>query len=113
MASHIEGAHISDERTLATMASVYARSGVLVDPHTAVGCAAAFDHLEHSDDRQEQVIVLSTAHPAKFSATVEKATGHVPEMPERLGRCLRLPKIATPMGVRLPELSRFLLDTFR
>jgi len=113
MASRIEGAQISDERTLATMASVYDTTGVLVDPHTAVGCAAAIDHLKGTGDAQEQVIVLSTAHPAKFSESVMKATGRIPEMPERLARCLKLPKIATPLGVRFPELSRFLLDNFR
>jgi threonine synthase len=76
-----------------------------------VGCAAAFDRLERSP--KEPVIVLSTAHAAKFGDTVKEATGREPDMPERLARCLRLPKTATPMGTRLSELSGFLLDTFR
>ena len=51
----------------------------LIDPHTAVGLAAA---------RQENfgtpMIVLSTAHPAKFPDAIERAIGRVPEQPERL-----------------------------
>ena len=54
---------------------------MLIDPHTAVGVAAA---------RHEKalgatpMVVLSTAHPAKFPAAVERATGRAPELPERL-----------------------------
>src|SRR5208283_4158158 len=45
MASRIEGRSITDARTMETMRSVHDENGVLVDPHTAVGCAAARDHL--------------------------------------------------------------------
>ena len=116
MASRIEGRSITDGRTLDTMREIHARHGVLVDPHTAVGCAAAWDHLGESAPRggsaPEQVIVLSTAHPAKFSEIVAQATGVTPEMPERLARCLALPKKSHPMGTTLKELSEFLLDSF-
>jgi threonine synthase len=112
MASQIEGRSITDERTLETMRSVHAEHGVLVDPHTAVGCAAARDHLAAGRADDEQVVVLSTAHPAKFSDIVEKATGVVPAMPERLARCLALPKQALKVGTTLGELSGFLQDSF-
>ena len=112
MAARIEGCSISDERTLETMRSVHAEHGVLVDPHTAVGCAAARDHLAAGGAGDEQVVVLSTAHPAKFSDIVEKATGVVPAMPERLARCLTLPKQALQVGTTLGELSGFLQDSF-
>jgi threonine synthase len=119
MASRIEGRSVTDERTLSTMRDIHARHGVMIDPHTAVGCAAARDHLEESARRgaigappAEQVIVLSTAHPAKFSETVLLATGRSPEMPERLARCLALPKKSHLVGTTLKELSQFLLDSF-
>ena len=111
MASRIEGRVVSDERTLETMASTYANHRQLVDPHTAVGCAAALDHCREAGTT-EQVIVLSTAHPAKFSDVVKKATGVEPDMPERLARCLALPKKALQIGTTLDELSRFLLESF-
>jgi len=113
MASTIRGAAVTDARTLETMRTIHAAHGVFVDPHTAVGCAAAKDLLAAGDARaDEQVIVLSTAHPAKFMDVVREATGCEPEMPERLARCLALPKQALEIGTALPELSRFLLEKF-
>jgi threonine synthase len=113
MASRVEGRAVSDARTMETMRRIHADHGVLVDPHTAVGCAAALDHLEAAaKENGEQVIVLSTAHPGKFSDTVREATGVVPELPERLARCLALPKRSRRMGATLGELSEFLLESF-
>lgn len=115
MASQIEGRSITDTRTLETMRDIHSRHGVLVDPHTAVGYAAARDHLReaaHPGSPREQVIVLSTAHPAKFSEIVAQATGVTPVMPERLAKCLALPKQSRLVGATLNELSEFLLDSF-
>jgi threonine synthase len=111
MASRIEGRVVSDKRTIETMSETYRQFGQLIDPHTAVGCAAALDHCAETA-AGEQVIVLCTAHPAKFSDVVKKATGVEPPMPERLARCLELPKQALKIGTTLPELSRFLLESF-
>ncbi len=110
MAATIEGRSVSDVRTADIMRKIYTEHGLFVDPHTAVGCAAAWDHL--ADGRNEQVIVLSTAHPGKFTDIVRQATGALPPLPERLARCLSLPKQSHPVGKTLPELSEFLLDTF-
>jgi threonine synthase len=119
MASRIEGRTVTDARTLDTMRAVHAAHGLLVDPHTAVGYAAALDHLAESgqardaaESAEEQVIVLSTAHPAKFADVVSEATGIVPDMPERLAQCLRLPKQARQVGTTFRELSEYLLESF-
>jgi threonine synthase len=115
MASRIEGGVVSDERTLETMRRIFTEHRLMVDPHTAVGCAAALDHLDARASHaghEGPVIVLSTADPAKFGATVREATGADPALPERLARCLSLPKQARKMGTRLTELSAFLLDSF-
>ncbi|HNY92854.1 MAG TPA: threonine synthase [bacterium] len=103
---------VDDERTLWSMHQLSSRFGMLVDPHTAVGCAVAEDFIEGSKRGGEQVVVLATAHPGKFAETVKKATGHEPELPERLARCLALPKQALAMGPELAELSTFLLERF-
>ena len=42
-------------------------------------------------------IILETAHPAKFGATVEKAINREPSMPDRLEKVLSLPDRAIPM----------------
>jgi threonine synthase len=112
MAARIRGIAISDDRTLQTMGSVYRAHGILVDPHTAVGIAAAKTTLESGVAKDTQVIVLSTAHPGKFAETVQRATGRNPDMPERLAACLTRPSQSVQIGKSLSELSRFLLDCF-
>ncbi|MGH6871379.1 MAG: threonine synthase [Rhizomicrobium sp.] len=70
---------VSDAETLACIARTYKMHDRLVDPHTAVAMAAA-DRL----DTDAPVVVLSTAHPAKFPDAVRKAAGVEPAMPARL-----------------------------
>lgn len=53
----------------------------LIDPHTAIGLAAAQAHA--SDD--VPMVTLATAHPAKFRDAVERATGLRPTLPSRVG----------------------------
>ena len=113
MAAHIDGIATSDERTLATMGQVFRSHGLLVDPHTAVGIAAAKSALDADPaTRSGQIVVLSTAHPGKFADTVLRATGKNPDLPDRLAACLRLPRRSLKVGPGFAELSRYLLDSF-
>jgi len=64
------------------MARVYRDSGIVVDPHSAVGIHAARAALER--DPETPVISLATAHPAKFPEAVESAIGRRPELPPHL-----------------------------
>ncbi len=57
-------------------------SGELLDPHTAIGLHAA---LAADLPREVPVVTLATAHPAKFRDAVERATGHRPMLPSRIG----------------------------
>ncbi|KAF8635699.1 hypothetical protein AX15_000324 [Amanita polypyramis BW_CC] len=68
---------IDDKQTLETIRTYYRKSYV-ADPHTAVGLAAASIIYVHNDSRAYQV-VLSTAHPAKFSEAVSRALESVEE----------------------------------
>jgi threonine synthase len=70
---------IGEHDTEMTIRNLFEESGALVDPHTAVGVAAA-----RLDDAKGPMVVLSTAHPAKFPDAVMRATGKLPEQPERL-----------------------------
>jgi threonine synthase len=51
--------------------------GVLIDPHTAAGVSVA----GAKADPAVPMIVLATAHPAKFPAAVAEATGVAPGLP--------------------------------
>jgi threonine synthase len=57
-------------------------AGYLLDPHTAIGVAAARNGLQK--DPSTPMIVLGTAHPAKFPDAVRAATGVTPELPAHL-----------------------------
>lgn len=57
-------------------------AGELIDPHTAIGLYAA---REAGIDPAIPVVSLATAHPAKFPDAVERATGHRPGLPSRVG----------------------------
>ena len=83
------GARVGEEETLAEMRRVRERSGVFVDPHTAVGLAAA---RRAGAAGEAPVVALATAHPAKFGDAVRRATGEDPPMPESLRRCLEAPE---------------------
>ncbi|MFH7319003.1 threonine synthase [Desulfurivibrio sp. D14AmB] len=75
--------HSADEAaTLATIRDFKARHGYLLDPHTAVGVYAGLAC------RREGVplVCLATAHPAKFAAAVEAATGQPPVLPPALAQ---------------------------
>jgi threonine synthase len=67
------------------MRRVYDRTGYLADPHTAVGIAAAEHELK---DASSPMVVLATAHPAKFPDAVKKAAGRTADVPERLDAIL-------------------------
>ncbi|WP_294297742.1 threonine synthase [uncultured Sphingomonas sp.] len=65
-----------------TMRWACAEAGQIIDPHTAIGLAAA-----RSADLPVDVpvVTLATAHPAKFGDAVERATGVRPTLPGRVG----------------------------
>ena len=70
-------------------------AGELIDPHTAIGLHAA---RTSGLPKDVPVVTLATAHPAKFPEAVERATGHRPSLPDRVGdlfqreeRCAVLP----------------------
>ncbi|KAI0912403.1 tryptophan synthase beta subunit-like PLP-dependent enzyme [Ustulina deusta] len=67
-----ESERVSDPETLETIRSCYGRTKYVLDPHTAVGVAAAMRSIADSGANVNH-ISLSTAHPAKFSGAVESA----------------------------------------
>ena len=89
--------------TLATIRSVYENSGMLIDPHTAVGVKAAREFTEEG----VPMITLATAHPAKFPDAVERATGVRPELPEHLSNLFDLPEKTSELPNDLAAVEAF------
>ena len=63
-----------DDATIAEMRRTQAATGMVLDPHSATGVAAA----RQFADGDATVVSLATAHPAKFPDAVEAATGSPP-----------------------------------
>ncbi len=89
-----DGASLDDEGTIREMRAVYERTGRQIDPHTAVGLAAARDCRAGDDP----LVVLATAHPAKFPDAVERATGRRPALPPHLADLHERPERCVTMA---------------
>ena len=73
---------VDDAETCETIAEVYAQTGELLDPHTAIGVKAARECRRSLDI---PMVILGTAHPVKFPEAVEKAgVGKALELPPHL-----------------------------
>ena len=80
-----DAGRVDEPETLKAIADCLARFGETIDPHTAVGYAVA---QHHRRDPKIPMVVLATAHPAKFPDAVQKAIGVRPALPARLGDLL-------------------------
>ncbi|HET7085028.1 MAG TPA: threonine synthase [Rhizomicrobium sp.] len=74
----------NDNETRAAIAAVHKQTGRIIDPHTAVGAAAAMKMGQKNQGPLSPVVILSTAHPAKFPQAVTEAIGAPPPEPVRL-----------------------------
>ncbi|MEN2710453.1 threonine synthase [Sphingomonas sp. NPDC092331] len=73
---------IAPDEMNAAMRWAAAEAAQVIDPHSAIGLAAA----RRADiPAQVPVVTLATAHPAKFADAVERATGVRPALPARVG----------------------------
>ena len=87
-----DSASASEDETRAAIAETFRATGRLVCPHTAVGIHAA---RVRRGDPAVPMVVLATAHPAKFPDAVEAATGIRPALPPRLADLMTRPERAT------------------
>ena len=74
---------LSEEETKLVIKDTYKREEMLIDPHTAVAIGVV-----NKIPLEGNTIILSTAHPSKFSETVMKATGIKPDLPESLNNIM-------------------------
>jgi threonine synthase len=102
------GQRVDDDGTLAEIGETYRRTGVLIDPHTAIAVAAA--RAKQSDS---PMVALATAHPAKFADAVERATGVRPPMPDALAEIMEKPERVSVLPNDVAAVSRFIRERAR
>jgi threonine synthase len=81
MRAAITGIRVTEDATRAEIRETYRQTGVVLDPHAAVACAAA-RRFRAGEDAAGPVIALATAHPAKFADVIREELGFEPELPE-------------------------------
>lgn len=98
-------ARIDADGMALAMRWAHERAGQVIDPHTAIGLAAA-----RAAGLDVPVVTLATAHPAKFRDAVERATGMRPALPARIGglmereeRFVTLPATAEAIAAYVTE----------
>jgi threonine synthase len=94
----------------ACMRAALRETGRFVDPHTAVGIAVAE---KETRNPSVPIIVLSTAHAAKFPDAVEAACGVRPALPDWLGDLDKRPERATAMAADQGAVEKFILAASR
>src|SRR6266446_427697 len=100
----------NDSETIATIAHTYGESGIIVDPHTAVGLAVA-EKLAATP--KAPVVSLATAPPAKFADSVGQAIEKAKEFPSQLARIMTLEERYTVLPNELGAVRNFVLERTR
>ncbi|ALT77773.1 threonine synthase [Paucibacter sp. KCTC 42545] len=98
----VSGASSHADR-LATIRQTYEDFGVIVDTHTADGLKVAHAHAR----RGITMLVLETALPAKFAASIKEAIGIEPPRPAGLENIEALPKRVVTMAVDVAAVKAF------
>jgi threonine synthase len=91
---------------VAQIREVYARDGVLIDPHTADAVKVAREFVRP----QVPMIVLETALPVKFAETIVEAIGVQPERPARFAGIEELPRRVVALPNDADALKRLIAE---
>ncbi len=102
--SEFEVSRTDDDKTLALIKECYQETNYILDPHTAVGMKGAKEIANKVDSA---VVLLATAHPAKFPDAVEKAIGVRPDLPEHLSDLFTRKEIMTSQENNLEAVKEF------
>jgi threonine synthase len=94
------------------MKAVHERTGELLCPHSAVAAAAAMKGAERWAP-DGPVVVLATAHPAKFPETVEAATGVAAPLPAHCATLFERAEKADSCANDVDAVKRYLRERTR
>jgi threonine synthase len=101
------GSAHTDEETTGAMRDLYRRTGYILDPHSAVAYLGAL-HGRSAQREGVTTVFLSTAHPAKFQETVERAIESKIDLPPALALALDRPEHFLPIPAEYGALKEYL-----
>lgn len=94
------------QNRLHTIREVYARTGTLIDTHTADAVKVARELVEPG----VPMVVLETALAVKFAETIEEATGQTPPVPKAFEGIEKLPQRVVEMPVSVGQVKAFIAE---
>ncbi len=103
----IIGYSYNDDQIRETIREVYGKYNYLPDPHGAIGYRSLQEFLPTAPGFAG--FFLETAHPAKFSQTIEETIGKAIELPERLKKIIEGEKKSSELPSEYEALKSFLL----
>jgi threonine synthase len=109
--SEFDAKAVGEEAIAREIARVLREVGYLLDPHTAIGLAAARTALAR--DPATPMVVLATAHPAKFPDAVEAACGIRPALPPHLADLFERQERFTVLRNDQSDIEAFIADRSR
>ena len=86
---------------------MYEQHGVMIDTHTADGVKVAREHAQAG----VPMIVLETALPIKFAATIREALGRDPERPSQFDGIENLPRRVRVMPADAAQVKALIADS--
>ena len=103
-----ESETFNDEQTKDMIRNAFLKSGLLLDPHTAIGVAAGRARRRQGDAFDVPLVCLATAHPAKFPRAVEEAIGGAPALPPQLTGLMTLDENYETLPANLETVKDFI-----
>jgi threonine synthase len=91
---------------VATIRDTWQRFGTIIDTHTADGLKVAREHLRAGTP----MIVLETALPAKFAATIVEALGREPDRPAALADLEQRPRRVAVVPPEAAAVKRYIVE---
>lgn len=104
--SDVQTATVTDAETIDTIRSVYAETGYLLDPHTAVAWCASEKVISPSEKRD---VIVSTASPLKFAEEIHEMTGIKVDNAVELSALQARPERYSEINNSIDDLRKFLV----
>ncbi len=104
--SDFHGQRIDQDQVVQEIQQVYSDCAMVIDPHTAVGIAAA--KARRAQGLGGPIVSLATAHPAKFPDAVERAIGVRPGLPARMADLFDRPERITHLANSQGEVAAYM-----
>jgi len=103
-----DSASVDDQATVETIRQIYAETGEILDPHTAIGVCAA---RQCRRELKVPMITLGTAHPVKFPDAVSQAgIKQMPALPAHLSDLFEREEAFTVLDNDLTQVQQFITD---